>query len=324
MKYTPLFFLSLAVAVTSYPLDPPVGFHTPSISHLSLNSLSQLAARGANNAKNAATASAAKATGAANAANATGAANAASGGDPQTSLTLDNGVIAKAFQQTGLEGQADPGEVASLTSPDNFINFCLTTKQPITNGQQVKGGSCNPAPMGSIPSVTKMPSSKFLFPKNMDTIASNVNFTVQMNIQGLTTGHFTNAKTTYYGAPQQLDSSGQIIGHSHVVIQKLTSMTQTAAIDPQVFAFFSALNAPATGGVLSAPVAKGLPAGTYRLASINAAANHQPVLAPVAQHGSLDDMVYVSYYSTHVSMVQQLDDNTFSVYRYRQWQGSRW
>ncbi|KAH9915225.1 uncharacterized protein B0H18DRAFT_886113, partial [Fomitopsis serialis] len=39
---------------------------------------------------------------------------------------------------------------------------------------------------------------------------------------------------------------------------------------------------------------KSLPKGTYRMASINAAANHQAVLVAVAQHGSLDDMVLVS------------------------------
>lgn len=54
------------------------------------------------------------------------------------------------------------------------------------------------------------------------------------------------------------------------------------------------LNAAAQGGVLTADVTSGLPAGDYRLCSINAAANHQPVIVPVAQHGSLDDCVYVS------------------------------
>jgi hypothetical protein len=53
------------------------------------------------------------------------------------------------------------------------------------------------------------------------------------------------------------------------------------------------LNDAAKGGVLSTSVAAGLPAGSYRLCSINSAANHQPVLAPIAQHGSLDDCVYV-------------------------------
>lgn len=49
----------------------------------------------------------------------------------------------------------------------------------------------------------------------------------------------------------------------------------------------------AQNGVLTADVTAGLPAGTYRLASINTAANHQPALVAVAQHGALDDMVYV-------------------------------
>ena len=39
----------------------------------------------------------------------------------------------------------------------------------------------------------------------------------------------------------------------------------------------------------------GLGVGTYRMATINSAANHQPVLVAVAQHASLDDMIYVSY-----------------------------
>ena len=46
--------------------------------------------------------------------------------------------------------------------------------------------------------------------------------------------------------------------------------------------------------MLTADVTNGLNPGTYRLCSINTAANHQPVLVPVAQHGSMDDCVYVS------------------------------
>ncbi|KAJ3009572.1 hypothetical protein NUW54_g2739 [Trametes sanguinea] len=58
------------------------------------------------------------------------------------------------------------------------------------------------------------------------------------------------------------------------------------------FAFFKGLNDPAKNGILSVEVAGGLPKGTYRLASINTAANHQPALVAIAQHGALDDMVY--------------------------------
>jgi hypothetical protein len=212
-------------------------------------------------------------------------------GDAQTSLTLDPAVIAKGFANNG-QDVPEAGQVASLTSTNNFINFCLTVNQPLTNGAQVLGGSCNPAPMGSIPAKGSMPSSKFIFPKNGGTVAANTDFTIQMGIKNLETGNFVNANENYFSAPQQLNAQGIIRGHSHVVIEAITALDSTTVLDPTVFAFFKGLNAAAVNGVLTADVPSGLPAGAYKLSSINSAANHQPVLAPVAQHGSLDDVVY--------------------------------
>jgi hypothetical protein len=108
----------------------------------------------------------------------------------------------------------------------------------------------------------------------------------------LVTGTFTNAANTYYAAPQQL-VGGVIRGHSHVTVQKLTSLDATEPLNPRVFDFFKGLNAAASNGILTADVTKGLPAGVYRIASINSAGNHQEVLGPVAQRGSLNDVVYV-------------------------------
>lgn len=127
----------------------------------------------------------------------------------------------------------------------------------------------------------------------MQNLAANTPFTVTMAIQGMQTGDFVNAEKSYFAAPQALNAQNQIIGHSHFVIQAIPSLTSTAPLDPNTFAFFLGLNAPAANGQLTGSVSKGLPAGTYRIASINTAANHQPVLGPVAQHGSFDDMVYV-------------------------------
>jgi hypothetical protein len=231
------------------------------------------------------------AAGAAAAANSTVAAANNNNGDPQTSLTLDPAVLAKGFEQDGQETPT-AGQVASLTSTNNFINFCATTNQPITNGQQITGGSCNPAPMGSIPSSANMPSAKFTNPKNLQDIAANQAFTITMAIQGMETGNFVNAQANYFAAPQQLNGQGQIKGHSHVVVESLSAIDQTTPTDPSKFAFFKGLNAAASGGVLTADVTAGLPAGVYKLSSINTAANHQPVLVPIAQHGSLDDAVY--------------------------------
>jgi hypothetical protein len=213
------------------------------------------------------------------------------GNDPQVSLKLDRDVIAPGFAN---DGQDVPvaGQIASLTSTNNFINFCLLSDLPLTNGQQITGGSCNPAPMGLIPSINNMPSSKFQFPTNLAVIKAETQFTVEMNIQNMQTGFFVNAQKNYFAAPQVLNSQGQIQGHSHVVIEKITSLQQTEPTDPRVFAFFKGLNAAADGGKLTADVTKGLPVGVYRLSSINTATNHQPVVVPVAQHGSLDDAVY--------------------------------
>jgi len=212
--------------------------------------------------------------------------------DPQVSLTLDPRVIQPGL---ALDGQQVPvaGQVPSLTSKNNFINFCLTQNVPLTDGKQVRAGSCNVVPMGRIIPKANLPSSKFVFPKNFSTLKANQPFTIQMKVKNMDLGFFTNAQLNYYAAPAQLNDANIIVGHTHVVIEPLTSLDQTEPADPTAFAFFKGVNSPPNGdGVVTADVAKGLAAGTYRLFSINTASNHQPVLASVAQHGSMDDGIY--------------------------------
>ncbi|EJF61998.1 hypothetical protein DICSQDRAFT_136115, partial [Dichomitus squalens LYAD-421 SS1] len=235
----------------------------------------------------------AAATSTAAAGNNAGNGTAAGGDDPQSSLTLLQSVIATGFANNGQE-VAEAGQVPSLTSTNNFINFCATVPQlPITNGKQITAGSCNPAPMGIIAAFTNMPSSKFVFPSNGAVVPANTNFTVQLAVRNLVTGNFVNANESFFAAPQQTDAaSGNIKGHSHITIDPVPSANSTDPTDPTKFAWFKGLNAAAdANGILSATVA-GLPAGAYRVASINTAANHQPALVAVAQHGALDDMVY--------------------------------
>ncbi|KAM5538854.1 hypothetical protein V8D89_007576 [Ganoderma adspersum] len=220
--------------------------------------------------------------------------NAASGAsaNAQTSLTLDPSNVFSAFASDG-NANATAGQEPSITSTNNFINFCLEFPgAQKTNGQQVIEGSCNQTPMGLIAAQSKMPSSKFVFPANGGSVSANTDFTIQMAINNLETGHFTNPATTFHMAPQVVNSAGLIKGHSHVVIEQLSSVTQTTVTDPTKFVFFKGLNSAATNGVLTADVTGGLPAGSYRLASINSAANHQPALVAVAQRGALDDMIY--------------------------------
>lgn len=219
-----------------------------------------------------------------------------SNSDAQTSLTLLSSVVASNFAKNGQNvNTSEAGEVPSLTSTNNFINFCATLPNlPITNGQQVKSGSCNPAPMGAIPSISNMPSAKFVTPNNLAVLPANTTFQVTLAVKGIQTGFFVNADTNYFAAPQQTDpTSGQIQGHAHFVIEALQSLTQTTPTDPTKFSFFVGLNGKADAkGQLYANVTGGLPEGTYKMSTIMSAMNHQPVLVAVAQHGTLDDQIY--------------------------------
>jgi hypothetical protein len=165
--------------------------------------------------------------------------------------------------------------------------------------------------MGRIIALNQAPRCKFVFPKNGDeSLVENAPFTVQMKILSMETGkfdvatephrtltifigNFVNAQTNYYAAPQQVNDQGLLIGHSHIVIETLSSLQDTEPLDPTQFAFFKGLNNPVDGNnILSANLTSGLPAGVYRMCSINTAANHQPALVSNAQHGALDDCSY--------------------------------
>jgi hypothetical protein len=213
--------------------------------------------------------------------------------DIQKLLAVDPSQVATGSEQDGQGADVADNQVRSKTSFNNFANFCLTQDVPLTDGQQIKTGSCNPTIMGVIASTSNMPRSRFEFPKNGQVIQANTAFTLRMKIGNLQTGNFVNPQTNYYAAPQTVNGGGDIIGHSHVTIQKMDKVDQPDPLDPSVFAFFKGFNGVAQGGVLTADVpAPGLPEGFYRMCSINTAANHQPVLVAVAQHGSLDDCVY--------------------------------
>ncbi|KAJ6492231.1 hypothetical protein C8R45DRAFT_1073525 [Mycena sanguinolenta] len=239
----------------------------------------------------------AAATSAASTASSTAAApaNAASNSqDLQSSTTIDPSVL-----QTTDSGQNPPvkGQSAAATSQNNFANICSVglPKVPITNGLQITSGSCNPTPIGNIPSIENMPSSKFQSPANLDTIAASQTFNITLKTVGIELGTFTNAQKTYFSNPQTLNAKGQIIGHTHIVVEAIDSLTTTKVSNSQDFVFFKGVNdGQDAQGNVAVPVDGGLPAGAYRMCTIVSSATHQPAIVPVAQHGSLDDCVYLS------------------------------
>jgi hypothetical protein len=137
--------------------------------------------------------------------------------------------------------------------------------------------------MGDIPSNDNMVSAMVLFPGPGQDIAANTPFNIQVQITNLDAGFFTDAAATYYSAPQAL-SGGNIVGHCHVTVQDLgNNLAPTQPPDPATFAFFKGIDDAGNGqGLLQANVTAGLPAGFYRVCTMNSAANHQPVLMPVS------------------------------------------
>jgi hypothetical protein len=230
---------------------------------------------------------------AANSAAASSTASATVNSNPDESLTLEADALQTGSESNGQGVIADPGQVASLTDSANFINFCAG--KTVTNGLQVKGGSCNGIVMGDIPSQANMISSIITSPAPGAQIPSDTNFTVTVQVANLVAGFFTNAASTYYAAPQQLQG-GKIVGHSHITIQDLgANLNPSTPPDPTAFAFFKGINDPGNGqGLLSADVIGGLPAGNYRICTMTSAANHQPVTMPVAQRGAQDDCTKIT------------------------------
>lgn len=197
-----------------------------------------------------------------------------------TTLNPDN--IATGSQQDGSEG-ADDGQALSLTDDANFINFC--DGKTLTNGLQQEGSTCNGIVMGDMPAVSQMSSTIITSPLPGNEPAADEDFDVTVQIANMELGTFTNPDTTYYAAPQQLSSSGTVIGHTHITIQDLgNSLTPTQPLDASQFVFFKGINDAGDGnGGLSATVTGGLPAGNYRICTMAGSSNHQPVLMPKAQ-----------------------------------------
>ncbi|KZV99530.1 hypothetical protein EXIGLDRAFT_762621 [Exidia glandulosa HHB12029] len=210
----------------------------------------------------------------------------------QTVLQLSPDLVQPASARNGQEENPTDGQVESLTSVNNFINYCATKPNlALTNGEQNFAGSCNGIIMGEIMAKDKMPSAKVLFPPNNAVIEEGTDINFQIKVRSIQTGSFTNAQRTYYSAPQQLNAQGIMIGHQHVTVNEEPSADATEPLDPQDFVFFKGLNDPAVNDVLSAVATGGLKAGFYRACTLGSSANHTPIIPPIAQRASGEDCV---------------------------------
>lgn len=119
----------------------------------------------------------------------------ASSTDSMLSLLASN--LQSASDATGVHAQgAEKAQAASATDPANFNNFC--SGKTLTNGLQVKSGSCNGIVMGDIPSTANMVSQIITFPEIGKTskLKANQTFKIKVQTANLNAGSFTNPDTT--------------------------------------------------------------------------------------------------------------------------------
>lgn len=197
------------------------------------------------------------------------------------------------------------GQVPSLTSTNNFINFCLTYPQfPNTNGSESLKESCNSAPMGAIPSIQNIPSLKIVSPKHGDTIQANTDLQLSFVVQNMQVGAPTDDEVNFLSAPQQLNERGVIIGYPIIIIEELPSLTAAQPGNARIFAFSKTVIDPPVNGISQDLIRMGLPPGVYRIAVQLRAVNRQPILVSTPEHGALGDMVYVRDISLSVRFLR--------------------
>ncbi|OAX82223.1 hypothetical protein ACJ72_03430 [Emergomyces africanus] len=208
-------------------------------------------------------------------------------------LSLNPTVLQKGSQLDGEKEALDRNEVTpSKTSLNNFINYC--EGQTLTNGTKNKEGSCNGIPMGEIPSTNNMVSTLITAPVTGDVFKVNESIVFKVAVRNIEMGFYTNSNVTYLSAPQSLNSEGFVQGHTHLTVQFMGSKTTgIQALDASNPIWFHSVNSPhpehKTGG-FSATLDEGLARpGFYRVCTLTAAANHQPVVMPIPKRGAQDD-----------------------------------
>ncbi|KAJ3295881.1 hypothetical protein HK104_002221 [Borealophlyctis nickersoniae] len=184
----------------------------------------------------------------------------------------------------------------------NNGSFC--NGKTLRDGSQNRDGSCSPTVMGDIPRFDRMVSTLIVSPQDGVTMRVNQPFNITVDVSNMQLGAFDDPLKEYYLTPQTLNRDGKIIGHIHVVAQKMSGRNNAnRALDPRTFAFFKGLDQAPFGNGRKLTVAvtnknTGQPGlqepGKYRICSMTGGRSHAPTVMPVAQRGAQDDCIRIN------------------------------
>ncbi|KAJ7903199.1 hypothetical protein B0H13DRAFT_2512158 [Mycena leptocephala] len=197
--------------------------------------------------------------------------------------------------QTTDDGQNPPvaGQTAADLSKNNFANACaLTPKVRLPMVSKSPADPAIPSPLAKFP---PSPTCRLEISEPEEPRHYRLRRHLQHRPQDQKhpARHLHQRPEDVFCQPTEAQRSGQIIGHTHVVMETIDSLTTTKLSDPTKFFFFKGVNdAQDAQGNVNVPVAGGVKPGVYRMCTIVSSATHQPAIVPIAQHGSLDDCIY--------------------------------
>jgi hypothetical protein len=161
------------------------------------------------------------------------------------------------------------------------------------NGTQNRNGSCSLAVLGAIPSVERLVSTLVLEPLDGTIFLTGEDILVRIKSSNMDFGNFDDPNSEYYTGPQTLSSEGLILGHTHIVVEKIVDATTFP--NPASPVFFRGFDGETVDGELSTSINAALLSesgpGVYRLCTITTSQSHRPVLMPIARRGAVDDCI---------------------------------
>jgi hypothetical protein len=195
--------------------------------------------------------------------------------DPaSTDTTATDTTGADATTTTAPAGNGDDGNINNL---------------PLHDGSQ-KGGVFNPVPYGEIPANT--PQVAIQRPGSGRILPLNQEIQIRALVQNFQPGFFNDPKTQYGVDPQRLNADGNLQGHNHACIQRLTSNGLPASTKCDSFVVLEQQGGTNVISGVGPPIAT---PGRYRVCVDDASGAHYVAVRAFAQQGGPVDCVRVLF-----------------------------
>jgi hypothetical protein len=205
---------------------------------------------------------------------------------------------------TGAPDSTDPASTDTTDATDTTGADATTTTAPAGNGNgddgnvnnlplhdgSQKGGVFNPVPYGEIPANT--PQVAIQRPGSGRILPLNQEIQIRALVQNFQPGFFNDPKTQYGVDPQRLNADGNLQGHNHACIQRLTGNGLPASTKCDSFVVLEQQGGSNVISGVGPPITT---PGRYRVCVDDASGAHYVAVRAFAQQGGPVDCVRVLF-----------------------------